>query len=45
MSHKALETSHSRAMASFMMPFTSLVCMHTKHALKKIAENYIFYVV
>jgi len=27
-SPKVLETSHSRTMASFAMPFPSLVCMH-----------------
>jgi len=32
-SHKALETSHSRTMASFVMP--SLVRMCTKHLAKK----------
>ena len=34
-SYEVLETSHSRAMASFAMPFSSIVHMRTKHLVTK----------
>ena len=34
-SHKVLQTSHWRTMASLVMPFSSLGCMHTKYLATK----------